>query len=270
LTPKVTFCDVGQGDGIIVSVGFQQMVVDAGKTPTSMSACLTRALPWWDHQLEVVVATHPDADHIGGLPAIFESYQVKNFVTTGAAKDTLQSQELQEKVDAEHGLRVLMAQPGQIWRLGTETKIEVIWPNLEWLEEAENANDGSIILLVTAREQRVLLTGDLELPGEDALTEQWRGQVDVLKVGHHGANTSSSAKFLEVTAPTWGIISAGRQNQYGHPHPDVMSRLEAARIQIWRTDQSGDITAEVHPQGIRWRTQLRSASSSASRASPDE
>lgn len=261
----LVFCDVGQGDATLLIQGFTQVLVDGGKD-TQVLTCLEKHLPWWDRTIEVVVATHVDADHIGGLPEVFGKYHVQHFLTTNQVKNTAEFLSLAQavKLEREKGLRVVQATAGQRLILGSILRATVIWPfqsaadqaegsifeterelwdmNLIKEEKAEDTNAGSIALNVQLGPAAVLLMADIEEVGELALiTEGLTDNIDILKVGHHGSKNATSDTFLRATQPEFAIISAGQNNQYGHPNPEVLLRLEEAGVKTWRTDQVGDI-----------------------------
>lgn len=263
---RVIFCDVGQGDAILIIQGFTQVLIDSGPKPESVKRCLSRFLPWWERTIELVVITHADADHIGGFPALFASYQMRNTLIDLVGKPSRDFLDLRRTLlkEQDQGGEVWQPILGQIISLTEQVTLTVISPqvaggdiqllNPDLTEtvlsdiltsqeaDIESYNDGSIVLLVTIGEITLLLTGDLEEAGEQALLSRALiTDVDLLKVGHHGSKTSTSPGFLAQVRPEIAIISAGQNNRYGHPADSVIHRLEEAGAQILRTDQRGDI-----------------------------
>jgi len=261
----IVFCDVGQGDGILIWQGFRQLVVDSGKDDQILK-CLGKYLPWWDRHLEVVVATHADADHIGGFDEVLAEYSVSQILITDQAKSSEDFNLFAEivKTKVQKGTKVIVAEIGQQLVLGDLVVGQVIWPlrspdkslgvNFELTEtqlldifdqkdpEKTDWNAGSIILLMQIGDLDVLLTGDAETPTESALIDQaLTKDVDILKVGHHGSKNGTSEAFLESIKPEIAVFSNGKNNSYGHPSEDVVRRLVDRGITISRTDQEGDI-----------------------------
>jgi competence protein ComEC len=234
----VTFLNVGQGDAILISQGSSQILIDGGRSGKELLARLGRHVPFWDRRIEVVIATHPDADHIGGLPALLRTYHVDRILTTGAESDTEISRLFQKTVRDKTG-----GPPVTIFR-GAEMvfphggTLSIVYPNGPLTSgDVRETNQGSIVARFVYGETSFLLTGDL------AQEEQVLGEspkATVLKVAHHGSKYSTSDTFLRMISPTDAIISVGK-NSYGHPDSSVLRRLESAGARIYRTDELGDI-----------------------------
>jgi len=235
---EIVFLNVGQGDAILISQGSSQILIDGGRTGRELLARLGRHVPFWDRTIEFVIATHPDADHIGGLPAVLRAYTVNQILTTGAESATETSRLFQEVTTQEIG-----SAPTKIFQ-GTEIvfpsggKLSVEYPvaPLSGVSTADT-NQGSVVARFVYGETSFLLTGDLARE-ETALPEV--GQVNILKVAHHGSKHSTSEAFLRLVKPQEAIISVG-ENWYGHPDQSVLKRLEDAGVRIYRTDEEGDI-----------------------------
>lgn len=198
---KVVFCDVGQGDGAIVIKNNFQMVIDAGPKNTKMAECLSRYVPFWDKEIEVFIASHGDMDHVGGLENIKKSYKIKQEFNN----TNLDIGEIIRYVDID----------------------------FEILSNSEQ----SIIGILRYSGKRYLFTGDAPWESEYVVQEK----VDVLKVGHHGSDTSTGEDLLDRVKPRLAVISVGKNNRYGHPKEIVVERLKDRRIEIKRTDIEGDI-----------------------------
>lgn len=261
---KLVVCDVGQGDAILLISGFSQMLIDGGKD-SQVIDCLSRHLPFWDRRLEIVIATHPDADHVGGLATVLQIYNVEQLLVS-TTKETADFELFKQAVQigVQNGMKITKPSLGTRLILGPLVEATVINASQEGinnflpgLPQAEttlsaqleagesgvrNYNDESIALFARFGPASVLLTGDLELAGEQALLEQGLlNKTNVLKVGHHGSKTSSTQAFLTKIQPEFAIISAGKNNSYGHPHPEVVERLQTSGTVIHRTDQEGDV-----------------------------
>ncbi len=173
--------------------------------------------------------THADHDHVGGLLGLLRQVRVKT-IYLGAYDNTDEKRNALIRSIEATGTRVEFVQKGHTIR----PWLQVLAPT----ERKEEENDRSIILLAQIAKQRVLLTGDAGLAIEDELTI---GPIDILKAGHHGSNTSTGEELLQKTNPKIVILSVGRKNRYGHPHPDVLERIGTNRI-VFRTDEDGSVT----------------------------
>ena len=306
---KVVFLDVGQGDAILLQTGTRQVLIDGGPDATVLQR-LAEELPWFDRTIDVVVATHPDKDHIGGLVHVLERYDVGLVLLPDVAHTSkLQNawlEHLKEEI-ANQTTQYRFAAAGQSLQLDA-VSLEILHPKLDQ-QFGKKTNNGSVSTRVnfcqedrrsvffherivrpfgmvpsppaggeeqkaedlgasrwTSENERgeeggkairnsclaVLLTGDAESVIERQLAAGYGSEldVDILKVGHHGSKTSTSEELLAVTTPKAVVISAGRDNQYGHPHPDVLARLKP--YTIWRTDEQGSIRFRWHEQ--QWLT----------------
>lgn len=241
---KVSFLDVGQGDSILIEASNgNQLLIDGGPNKSVLRG-LGRHVPWYDRFIDVVVATHPDADHIGGLPFVLERFKVGVVLEPGVATDTNTYQQFRKNVSAE-GVANILARRGMKIILDKETTFTVLYPDRDTTEM--ESNEASIVGKLEYRDISFLLTGDAPAKVEQALVYQdgARLQSTVLKAGHHGSKTSTSQSLLDLVSPTYAVISAGADNRYGHPHADVVYRLQRARSTIISTATSGDVTFYV-------------------------
>ncbi|HYD34808.1 MAG TPA: MBL fold metallo-hydrolase [Vitreimonas sp.] len=278
----LVFCDVGQGDATLISYRFTQVLIDAG-VDNKVKNCLEENMPFWDRTLELVVATHADADHIGGIDDVLDAYKVNKFWLTNQVKTTNEFVSFRSKITSEvqrESMRVETPFLGHQARLNPYTALTVVSPQVEGAEvssvdhfrklfspdfpeaqlldvlkkqlgDEERYNDGSIVFLLTIKNIKVLLTADLEMVGEEALQSTgMTTDIDILKVGHHGSKTSSTPAFLEQIRPENSIISCGQNNRYGHPHQSILENLEAIGSVTWRTDQQGEV--EVISDGEKY------------------
>lgn len=238
---SVTFLDVGQGDATLIQgPDGHRILVDGGPSGPALKRALDRHLPFYDRRIDLVVLTHPQADHLGGLPDALHSYEVGSVMTTGITAETSVYGEWQAALAAT-GVPEVIARRGHWIDLGHGARIAVVGPAPNAPIDPGDTNDTSIVLLITQGETSILLTGDI---GEDAEAALIRAgtelQADVLKVAHHGSRTSTSDAFLARAGPYVSIISAGADNRFGHPTDEVLARLEDTAI--FRTDLHGDIT----------------------------
>lgn len=242
---KVAFLDVGQGDAIYIEApNGNQVLIDGGRDRRVLRP-LGEVMPWDDKTLDLIIATHPDADHIGGLPAVLERYEVAGVMHNGdtATTQTYRTLVTDMKEEQDTGAKVMLATRGTKINLSEEVYLEVLYPVAGMGGES---NDLSVMVYLTDGVHDFLLTGDAPVLAENYLTTH-DGElidVDVLKAGHHGSRTSSGSNFIKVTSPLYAIISAGADNNYGHPHAEVMSRLAQSGAQILETSKEGTIICE--------------------------
>lgn len=238
---KVAFLDVGQGDSIFIQTPSNKQVLIDGGANRSVLGELGRVMPFWDRSLDVVIATHPDKDHIGGLLSVLENFRVDQFVDTGLVADTQVYKSLELLIDVEGATEVIAAGGLEIL-LDEEHGIvlEILWPSEKL---SDDRNDTSIITKLSYGETSFLMTGDASVVVENRLVREWGEllDIDVLKLGHHGSKTSTSEIFLKATTPELAIISAGENNRYGHPNVSVIKRLKALHIPFLGTYKEGTI-----------------------------
>jgi competence protein ComEC len=243
---RLTVLDIGQGDAILLeSSNGGRVLVDGGPDPDLLVRRLDERIPIWDRRIDLVVLTHPHEDHAGGLGGLVPRYRVGRIAETGMASRGAGTRALREAASRLGISRVRLTQ-GDGFRLG-DTQVDVLWPPLEGLPSVAPStgraiNDTSIVLALEIGTQRALLTGDLEADrdadllaviGDDG--RPW----DFLKVAHHGSAGASSTALLGRLRPRAATISAGVDNDYGHPAPETLARLEAVGARIWRTDLQG-------------------------------
>ena len=247
-TLTVTWLDVGQGDAAVIQCGGLSMLIDGGK-PEKSSYIYAWLQQHGLSYLDVIVATHVDADHIGGLSGALNYASVGTAYcpeTTGTT-ETFQSF---VKYLAQRGKQITVPTAGETFALGG-AQIQILGP----LHRAEDSNDNSIVLKVSFGATSFLFTGDAERAEEqDLLNSGVNLQSTVLKVGHHGSDTSTSYPFLRAVAPQYAVISVGAGNSYGHPTEAVLSRLRDAGVTTFRTDMQGEITAVSDGQTINFST----------------
>ena len=237
----VSFLDVGQGDSILIETpdGFE-MLVDGGPNAAVLRQ-LSKERSFFDREIDVVVTTHPDLDHIGGLVDVLKRYKVQTILRTENENDKSAAEAFAAAAQKEKAEEIL-ADAGQVLQLGASTTIQIFSPTGD--ERQWESNTSSIVLRVVYGNTSFMLTGDAPQEIEDYLVKTYGAQLDsdVLKLGHHGSKTSSSDAWLDTVTPTYAIVSAGIDNRYGHPHQDVMQRVFARNIQTSHTGTDGTIT----------------------------
>lgn len=243
---KVAFLDVGQGDAIYIeSPNGNQVLIDGGRDK-SVERELSSLMKFYDKSIDVVVATHADEDHVGGLPDVLERYKVKLFLEPGVKGESKTYEELENKVQSlsqSNVLKKVLARKGMLIDLGSNVKIEILFPDRDL--SGSDTNTSSIVSRVIYGENEFLLTGDSPLSIEKYLISKGASlESDVLKAGHHGSKTSTSDEYVKAVKPKFAVISAGKDNKYGHPHQSVLDILNNNKVKILRTDEVGRILFE--------------------------
>ena len=248
----VYFLDVGQGDAIFVRTpDGRQILVDGGPSPQALFNELGQVMPFWDRSLDMVVLTHPDADHMTGLVALAERYRVTQALDDlGSDSNSAQLKAAAPWLGAvtKPGIRRVVATPGMRVAIG-EATITVLSAGLAHAgPSAAGDNNDSLVLRLDYGGTSFLLTGDAEREAEEQmLRARLPLQADVLKVGHHGSARSTSAPFVGAVKPRLAVIQVGAGNRFGHPQPEVLRRLAGTRV--LRTDLNGRV--EVVSDGQR-------------------
>ena len=251
---QIIACDVGQGDGILIQEGTTQVIVDGGPN-NKIIECLSKYMPFWDREIELMVLTNPDSDHYTGLVEVLRRYKVENFLATEVDKETAAYTALKREVENED-TNLIMAREDLILRQG-ELSFEILSPSSQMfigLAETEGSkvlgaytgvtkvNDYSVVMLLSYGNFDALLTGDIEDNLSDIVSFRLPSKhIEYLKVPHHGSKNGLSQKLLDKLMPDVAVISDGKNNRYGHPHKEVLDMLSAKGIKTLRTDVSGDV-----------------------------
>jgi len=239
---EVHFLDIGQGDAILIEVpGGIDLLIDGGPDRSVMRQ-LPKKIGIFDRKIDVVIATHPDKDHIAGLPPVFDKYQVTHFMESGVEHDSQYVEALEEAVEREPSLPAVTARRGMRIKLGEEAYADVFFPDRD-VSNIET-NDGSIILRLVYGNTSFMLGGDAPSKIEDYVVLLGGNSLrsDVLKASHHGSKTSTSDIWLQAVDPSIVVVSAGRGNSYGHPAPDVVKRILDSGALIFSTIEEGTVT----------------------------
>ena len=238
---KIDFFDVGQGEAILIDApNGNQVLIDGGPSDTIL-AKLGEALPFSDRKIELVILTHPDADHLSGLVEVLKRYDVGEILETGILGSSAEYQIWNELIKTKK-IPVVFARAGQVVSLADGVAIKILYPvnKINGQDYSDKTNNTSIVGKIVYGKNSVLFTGDAEAAAENALLLSHENlKADILQVGHHGSKNSSGQEFLNAIAPVTAVIQVGANNKYGHPTPEVLDRLKG--IKVFRTDQDGNV-----------------------------
>ncbi len=247
---SISFLDVGQGDSIFIETPTGNQILIDGGPDDAVLAELGRMMPIGDRSIDMVIATHPDADHIAGLVSVLQRYDVEAFVDPGVEANTAVYRELMQTVESRVP-RYITTSIGDRIVSDDGAVLDVLAP---YRISDDDTNSNSVVTRLSYGNLSVMLTGDTTSEIEQQLTRWYGNQLEseILKAGHHGSKTSTDREFVKAVHPIAGIISAGKNNRYGHPAPVVLEILEQAQMQIIGTYDEGTITFYSDGVGI-WR-----------------
>lgn len=247
----VSYIDVGQADSILIQTpGGKNVLIDAGNNGDA-STIVTYLKAQNISRLDYVIATHSHEDHIGSLDTVIKTFDIGQVVMPKESSNTQTFRDVLTAI-ANKGLKPIEAKAGVKLDLGSEIYAELLAPNSSGYEDT---NDYSAVLRLIYGKNSFLFTGDAEAQSEtEMLRLGSQLKADVLKVGHHGSRTSSTAAFLKLVAPKYAIISVGKGNSYGHPTGEALARLSSVGATIYRTDESGTIVCESDGENITFKT----------------
>jgi beta-lactamase superfamily II metal-dependent hydrolase len=248
---KVYFLDVGQGASqLLVTPSGKTMLIDAGNN-SKEQAMLDYMKQYHISKIDVVIGTHPDADHIGGLDKVIDNIPVDAIYMPKVQSNTKTYESLLISIKNK-GLKVKTAKSGLSWDLDEHVHVDMLAPTRTY----EDSNNMSAVVKVAYGQTSFLLTGDSETVSEkDMVASGADLKADVLLVGHHGSNSSTSAKFLKEVHPKYAVIQAGEGNSYGHPKPKILDRLQQQGVEVYRNDKQGTIEMASDGRSIHVATE---------------
>ena len=242
-TLHVHFFDVGQGDAIYIRTPANQDILVDGGPDSSVLAKLGQAMPFYDRKIELMILTHPHADHVDGLVDVLQRYEVEQVLYTGVEYKSATYDEWQKLITAKN-ISAKIAVAGQVIQLGS-AQLNILFPTQNFTGKTiKELNNSSVVGHLTYDASSVLLTGDAEKEVEKSLLEKLpSGQLksNIFKAGHHGSDTSNTKSFIQAVDPEIAVISVGEKNKYKHPAPSTLETFTDSGIRVFRTDQDGDI-----------------------------
>ncbi len=252
----VTFCDIGQGDAVLIRTPSGKNILYDGGPDRSVLSCLSKHMPFWDRTLHQVILSHPHEDHFAGIYYLIDRYRILSFDTVELNNETSGFQIFLEKIKKKN-IQIRHVFRGDTYKVGDVT-ITVLGPSREYLDKTspngqigESKEFASAIVQVTYKDFDLMLTGDSQVSG---LKEIWEGSgragkykrfgelkdIEILHVPHHGSRFGLDEKIVEQVSPTLAVISVGKNN-YGHPSREILKILGEKDMRIVRTDQMGDV-----------------------------
>ncbi|MGO4273900.1 MBL fold metallo-hydrolase [Paenibacillus sp. TAF58] len=244
---KVHFIDVGQGASqLIIGSSGKTILIDAGNNDKAILV-VEYLKKQGISRIDILVGTHPDADHIGGLDAVINNFEIGKIYMPKAQSNTKTFEDVLLAIQRK-SLKVTIAKSGLTLDWETDAKVEVIAPVKDY---SDDTNDMSAVIHLTYGQTSFLLTGDAESKSEqEMISSKVNLKSDVLLVGHHGSNSSTTQNFLDVVQPSYAVIQVGKGNKYGHPTAEVLKRLSDKGIKTYRNDEQGNIIFTTNGKNI--------------------
>ncbi len=240
---KFAVLDVGQGDALFIeSPTGVQVLVDGGPN-NSLSREISKVMPFYDRHIDMIVVTNPDLDHYSGFLKLLDKYKVDYDLESGTTNKYSVYAELENKIK-EKGVKKIITKRGQVIDLGGGAYLQILFPDRD--VSGMSSNDGSIVMKLVYGETSVMLQGDSTAKIEDYLLTLGTTTLKstILKAGHHGSKTSSTEEYVSAVSPKWVVISSGKNNDYGHPHKEILQTTQKLKIPAIDTCNNGTIFFE--------------------------
>ena len=261
---RIIACDVGQGDSFLITYKSFQILVDGGPN-NKVLGCLSDNMPFWDRTVDVVVLSHPQKDHFGGLIEVFKDYEVKYFLTSPLEVSSHEWSVLKDLVGGS-GVKVLNPVSGNKYRFGL-IYLDILHPSEKYLltnfkdyiigngkdvlggyTSKKDPNEFSLVLILSFKDFDALFTGDIGPKLSDEIASRLlisdKQRVEYIKIPHHGSKNGLSKALLDAIDPEIAVISVGKGNSYGHPHKEILELLDSYGVRVFRTDEMGDVVLE--------------------------
>lgn len=253
----VIFCDVGQGDAIFLRTPKGEDILVDGGPNHDVLACLSSHMPFWDRDLELVILTHPHADHLNGLINVAKRYKIISFATENVKNNTLIFEALMKELENQN-IKIQHLYAGDRFLFKDGVSLNIIGPSRRFLKQTsptgmigEKSEFGNIVSLFKYKDFSVLLTGDSQASQlKEAILGGGLGGIDVIQVPHHGSKTGLDSEILDSIKSELAVISVSKKNKYGHPAIGIIEILRDKDIKILRTDERGEI--EIVTNGVDW------------------
>jgi len=243
----IVICDVGQGDGIFIRTPRGIDIVMDGGPDNKIIDCIGKHMPFWDKTIEIVILSHPHADHLTGLIALSKHYAIETFVTENLKNNTVGYQALLQSL-ASRKIRINYVYAGDKFKIKDGVSFEIVGPSREFLQETSPSGEigdtgelASLESILTYGEFSMLLTGDSQVLELQGALKFINSSISALQVPHHGSKFGLNQEILNTLNPKLAVISVGKDNKYGHPNPFTLDLLRNLEIKTLRTDQVGDI-----------------------------
>lgn len=245
---SVHFIDVGQADSILIINKSNSMLIDGGNNVDS-DIVVDYLKSQGIKKLDYVIGTHPQEDHIGGLDAVINTFEIEKIIMPKVSSSTKTFEDVLLAIKNKN-LKITNPKVGDIYELN-DSKFTIMAPNKT---DYSDVNNASVVVKLQYGNNTFIFTGDAEKLSEEEIIKLGNIKSDVLKVGHHGSNSSTSLEFLKAVSPKYAVITVGEDNKYGHPSVEVLERLKKQNIKILRTDLDGNIVFKTDGENLSFKT----------------
>jgi competence protein ComEC len=235
---RVSFLDVGQGDSIFVRTPDDYFILIDGGPSMNVLERITDVMPRYNRTIDLVVLTHPHADHVNGLVEVLKRYEVRKLMIVGTHSWNPYYQKL-----LELEVPIVYAKADHDFKIGSYFYLDIVWPERSMAgKEVENLNNASVVLRLIGANFSFMLSGDAETEEETEMVESgFDLSADILKAGHHGSRTASSGEFLDAVSPSIVVIQSGEGNSFGHPHKESLQKYMERGLEVRRNDIEGRV-----------------------------